>query len=36
MTKASDSDLGIEQQKDLVPTILELFGSKEFNPEKFE
>jgi predicted AlkP superfamily phosphohydrolase/phosphomutase len=33
---ASDTDLGLEEQKDVTPAILELFGKKDFSPEKFE
>lgn len=32
---ASDTDLGLEEQRDVTPAILELFGKK-FTPEKFE
>lgn len=33
---ASDTDLGLEEQKDVTPAILKLFGEKDFRPEKFE
>ncbi|MFB6245537.1 MAG: alkaline phosphatase family protein, partial [Candidatus Nanohaloarchaea archaeon] len=33
---ASDADLGLVEQSDLTPAVLELFGKTEFEPERFE
>ena len=33
---ASDTDLGLEEQSDVTPALLELFGQNDFRPQKFE
>jgi hypothetical protein len=33
---ASNTDLGLEEQKDVTPALLKLFGKYDFKPEKFE